>query len=244
MITRIRWNQDETVMVAKKWIEICNYQFQNPLRPGSLVETAMAAQSVLPPIRQRPRTSLMGKQGMSTLLRTIEQILAKPQAVKQEQANPIKEEVETIDSIIRNLNLDQVASELGRRIGAVIVREALQELDKEFNARLPELQRKATMASRKLPRVLVVGPLNGQQEILENAVDGILDLRFVASSERPQMVNTRGKHCDACLIWTDYVNHSHTEVAQKVFVKDQIRLVSGGVDKLKNQLEEFAISIM
>jgi hypothetical protein len=244
MITRIRWNQEENVLVAKKWIEICTYQFQNPLSPGSLVETAMAAQNVLPETRRRPRSSLQGKQGMSTLFRTIEQIINEPK-VKQEQAIPIKEDkVETIDSIIRDLNLDSVAGELGKRIGAVIVREAMAALTTEFNTRLPELQKKATMISRKLPKVLVIGPLNGQQEILEKAVDGMLDLRFVSSAEGAQLIDLRGKHCDACFLWTDYMNHSHQSVAKRTFTSEQITFINGGVDKLKNHLEEFAISVM
>ena len=94
------------------------------------------------------------------------------------------------------------------------------------------------MDQKRLLRILIVGPLNGQQRLLERSLQGRVDMRFVSSAQGAKLVNTMGRRCDKCILWISYVSHSHFQVVKKTFTSENIKFVTGGVDKLKAQIEE------
>lgn len=94
------------------------------------------------------------------------------------------------------------------------------------------------MEPKRLPRILIVGPLNGQQRLLEQMLQDRADMRFVSSAQGAKLVGSMGRKCDKCILWVSYVSHSHFQVVKNTFASENIKFVTGGVDKLKAQIEE------
>jgi hypothetical protein len=86
------------------------------------------------------------------------------------------------------------------------------------------------------PRLLVIGPINGQQHELSTAHPR-LDLRFVASDEGPARVDDQGPACDEIILWTNYLNHQHQVHAKAT--KRPTFYVSGGMAALHARLKQW-----
>lgn len=139
--------------------------------------------------------------------------------------------------------LEQQVKNLAQNLAKILVDETLKEMHKAFAIEFPKLQSRAAEVSKNLPKVLVVGPLVKQQEVLEQSVQGMLDLRFVSSEEGAKLISTRGASCVAAVLWTGKISHSHQENAVKTMGREAIKYVTGGLDAIKSTLEDLALQI-
>ncbi len=89
------------------------------------------------------------------------------------------------------------------------------------------------------PKILIIGPKNGQQTELIKAHRG-LDLRFVASDEGPTRIDSIGVFCDEIILWTNYLNHQH-QVHAKATGRPT-RYVSGGLTAIHERLYQWSSS--
>ncbi len=140
-------------------------------------------------------------------------------------------------------SLEEIARHMGKRVAAVMIREVENGFNQYYASKLPKMQQQAMNLTGRLPKVLVIGPLAKQQPFLEEAVDGMLDLRFVSSEDNPSLISMRGQNCGACLLWSRFVSHKHTDVAKTIFKGAQFQIEKGGVEALKEKLEEMAVQI-
>ena len=90
-----------------------------------------------------------------------------------------------------------------------------------------------------LKKVLLVGPLQKQLNILQEEYKGLLDL---STAEDISRVSEMAKNKDVVLLWTNKMNHKMGDAAKSV-AEDQCWYVTGGMTSLRAALEEIAIGI-
>lgn len=82
--------------------------------------------------------------------------------------------------------------------------------------------------------MLIGGLLPTQQRIIEAACPAGIELRFVAADKDPRIWGRAGKHCDYCILITDFVSHKHVfrlEAAGCNVIRH-----TGGITRLKELL--------
>jgi hypothetical protein len=141
---------------------------------------------------------------------------------------------ESIESMIQNL---------ATGIASVVVDQIIAQTKQAFLRELPKLATRALTMSKTLPKILVVGPLPKFQSQLEQAVDGVAELKFVSQEEGASLVTLRGKSCVAAIIWTNFISHSHQNAVKKLFTDNNSRYITGGFDTLKAAIEEVVIQL-
>lgn len=140
------------------------------------------------------------------------------------------------------MGLEEMFQTAAKKMAHTLASAFVSEIRKQFAGEIPMLAARANSINKKLPKILVVGPLSKQQPALEAAVDGVIELKFVSSEERPNIIDTRGKYCVGCVIWTQFVNHSHLAAAQRLFPGNSLRSVNGtNLEALRNTLEDLAL---
>lgn len=97
--------------------------------------------------------------------------------------------------------------------------------------------------SKKLPKILVIGPLKKQQQQLIDSVAGVAELKFVSSEDGSAMVSTRSGSCTGAVLWTSFVDHSTDSAARKAMGTYPLRRVSGGLGKVQASIEELALEM-
>lgn len=139
-------------------------------------------------------------------------------------------------------SLESIVQAFGQGVAVILVNEFRKELKRTFHEEFPKLQARTLAVAKVLPRILVVGPLSKQQPALEEAVQGVADLKFVSSEESAKLVKLRGQNCAAGVTWINFVDHAHTNAMKSLFGDGAIQ-VSGGLDKLKSVVEETALRV-
>jgi hypothetical protein len=140
------------------------------------------------------------------------------------------------------MGLEQMFETAARAMAVTLAQAFVGEIRKQFANELPMLAARANNINKKLPKILVIGPLARQQPMLESAIDGVVELKFVSSEERASLVTERGKYCVGAVLWTQHINHSHTEAVQRIFSSQNIRWVSGtNLEAMKGELEDLAL---
>lgn len=138
--------------------------------------------------------------------------------------------------------IESLLGAAGKMLASTIADAFMSEIRERFQAELPKMAARANMVNKKLPKILVVGPLPKQQPALETSVAGIVELKFVSSEERANLIAERGKYCVGAVVWTQHVSHSHTEAIQRLFTGSQVRNVNGtNLDVMKGELEDLAL---
>lgn len=138
--------------------------------------------------------------------------------------------------------IESLLSDAGKMLASTIADAFMGEIRARFQAELPKMAARANMVNKKLPKILVVGPLPKQQPALEASVSGIVELKFVSSEERANLIAERGKYCVGAVVWTQHVSHSHTEAIQRLFTGNEVRNVNGtNLDVMKGELEDLAL---
>lgn len=85
-------------------------------------------------------------------------------------------------------------------------------------------------------KVLIGGLLPAQQRIIEAACPADIELRFVASDNDPRAWGRAGRHCDYCILITDFVSHKHSEGLEAAGCN--VIRHTGGIARLKKLLLE------
>lgn len=266
--TRVQWNADENRIVAVRWIDICKREGINPLQPFGISKLAEEAQlAITDESRRRPIGSMKGTQSIAKLLDAVAQVLeerkrsAKAQETSERQERESAEQLatelrqqqeqETLtrpappepldDAMARQAPLEDLVRAFGAGIATILVSEITKAVRATFTTEFAQLHARTLAVSKVLPRILVVGPLPKQQPMLEEAVMGVADLKFVASEENAKLVKLRGQNCAAAVVWINYVNHSHSDACRALFGDNRTVFAKGGMDTLKAKIEETAL---
>lgn len=85
-------------------------------------------------------------------------------------------------------------------------------------------------------KVFIGGLLPPQQRIVEAACPDGIELRFATSDKDPRVWGRAGKHCDYCILITDFVSHKHGEGLEAAGCK--VIRHTGGITRLKELLRE------
>jgi len=85
-------------------------------------------------------------------------------------------------------------------------------------------------------KVLIGGLLPTQQRIIKAACPAGIELRFVAADKDPRVWGRVGRHCDYCILITDFVGHKHSEGLEATGCK--VIRHTGGITRLKELLRE------
>lgn len=201
MKTRVQWTSREWQLLAGFFIlnqlDVKAYRFKNNLREAQL--------QCLPANRRRnvdtAATSIRGP-----LSKEIEMLKVTRELSPEPEPVPEVSQVPTIETA----SLDELIQAIANKISKSVFDQLTESFKKVKHN--PEYS-----VAEKVNRfkVLVVGPINGQQqELLRDHPD--LDLRFVASSDSPNLVTIKGKECDVLLLWTTFIGHPHQKNAQAV----------------------------
>lgn len=84
--------------------------------------------------------------------------------------------------------------------------------------------------------MLIGGLLPTQQRIVEAACPAGIELRFVAAGKDPRIWGRAGKHCDYCILITDFVSHKHGDGLGAAGCN--VIRHAGGITRLKKLLLE------
>lgn len=255
----IRWKPNEIKMIALNWIAICRNKHIDPISHYNMTDTLVEAQQVLTADRHRKKSTLTGKSNKVAIIKQVALFL------EAEKTNKAKIELATsttqpdslpsthtssTQSILSDSQTNNTSQELSVEymilqfadsIASIVVGETIKSLKQAFMRELPKLTLRAQQVSKALPKILIVGPLPKQHPQLEEAVSGVADLKFVSSEESPRLIQLRGASCIACLLWTDFVKHSHQDAVKKLFNSNNMRYVSGTLNELQSELENFAV---
>lgn len=112
-----------------------------------------------------------------------------------------------------------------------LMREAFIEAGQVLNQK-PETEAKVKLPQPKLPRVLVIGGLPQQQQIIEKEFEGLLDLRFAKDDND---LEGRIGNAEYIVAWVRFMGHAQDAVAKAANLP--YFPVSGGITMLKETLE-------
>ena len=87
-------------------------------------------------------------------------------------------------------------------------------------------------------KIFIGGLLPNQQRIIEAACHNGVELRFAASDKDPRSWARAGRHCDYCILVTDFVGHMHCQRLEAAGC-NALRHV-GGITRLKALLLELS----
>lgn len=264
--TPIRWGDREFLLVAARWISFCETHAQDPLKPTMPMSRIIDdAQMALPENLHRPRPSLQGVKNLKPVLEAVRSLVRKKQeealarVKEQEQQDGTAEVRRNVEALhgthnrlvirstgsdVNEVHLEEVIQDFAHNIAVLIASQTMKVLREEFKNEFPKLHLKALSSTKVLPKLLVVGPLAKQQEDLERAVEGVVDLKFVSSEENARLIALRGSACQACVMWAAFVDHAHQTAAMKVFGRDSVRLITArGLNSVREAVEEIAIQV-
>jgi hypothetical protein len=112
-----------------------------------------------------------------------------------------------------------------------LMREALIEAGHVLNQK-PETEAKAKLPQPKLPRVLLIGGLPQQQQIIEKEFEGFLDLRFAKDDND---LEGRIGNAEYIVAWVRFMGHSQDAIAKAANIP--YYPVNGGITSIKETLE-------
>jgi hypothetical protein len=95
-----------------------------------------------------------------------------------------------------------------------------------------------------LPKVLICGLLNDQQQMITKEFGDCLDVRFVGSNDNPSVWKSRATHVDRIFVMASFVSHTHTYALESCGVKDNIQLVSNGMSTLRDALTTYYTEVV
>lgn len=225
MKTKVMWTTREWDLIASEFIK--EGQSVDDYGCSSLIRKAM--EKHLPKERWRALSGILpGARGPLEHAIQLGKRAQPPTAPKQE---PVQQQVSAHELSLEDL-LVELAKRFAKLLGPVVMAEPKQyPVDRAFYPP-PDVLCVNKPDPRK-PRILVVGPRNGQQLELIGSHQA-LDLRFVASDEGPSRIDAVGIHCDEIVLWTNYINHQHRAHAKAT--NRPTYYVSGGLSSIHERL--------
>lgn len=232
--TKIRWNKDETAHVIDM---AATYRVDSLV---SEIEAIRMAQEILPPDRRRslPHLSFLSDSFLNEFRDKVEFLRTeakKPPPVQE--APPEEPKPPTLDAVVEVL-----ANQIGNAIGNAVadhIQRSIRESLQNFGIEEPraEVSSKPEEVRRK-PKLLVVGPLPAQADILKSKFVDKLDLRFVSSQEGTKVMSSRINGVDKVVLMTGFISHAHQQSAMQLKGRDNVVLVDGGMTSLAKRLSE------
>jgi hypothetical protein len=160
--------------------------------------------------------------------------------------DPPKPQAKSLDDAI-----DALATALVGRISEVVEDKVAALVETIVSTRVAESIAKLTATLTKpdplpvpvpklsLPKVLVCGLLDDQQQMIRKEYSECLDIRFVGTNDNPSIWKSRATHVDRVFVMTSFVSHSHTEALKSCGIKDSIQMVSNGMSTLRDALTTY-----
>lgn len=217
--TKIFWTRDEETLIGEKGAE---FRLADPSL--SKKEIATKAQEVLPVHRRRPVHG------------TTVSLVAK----LTEKAIAVKEKTEAVPPPLPPIPVPTQATRIEEL--AEVIGDAFAEL---FSTALKmSLERTKTYVTspvppevvKRQPKVLIVGLLPQQRNLIASEFSQYFDLRFW-KDESPHTLKSLTKTSDVVIIMTDWVAHGHVATVKAAGGQDKIRLMSGTMTTLREYLE-------
>ena len=134
--------------------------------------------------------------------------------------------------------MDELAIQLANRFIESFKKVLIPGLTKTFEE--AELIFSKVSEKKKLPTVLVLGPKNDQQSILNKEFFGVLNLKYVEASSRSSLVTEKAKNAQCIVSWTNFVPHEFENHARNSGT--HLIRVAGGMDTLSQKLLELSVS--
>lgn len=234
---QIRWTQREWKLIAEELVKRQVDPKERGWR-GRLVDVMKAA---LPADRWRQADCLNdAKRMVIPLMRELQCKPIEPPKPGPEPAEPPK--------MLEHHTTEELVHELVRRFFATgDILKQLRDAMAIANASAVFVNNRTRKHDPSCPecakevghgkRILIVGPRNGQQIELRQAVSDC-HLVFVASDQNPALVGSWGASAEHIILWTNFISHSHQEQAKKLNAK--LHYVTGGMTALHEKLKEIA----
>lgn len=229
MTTRIRWTEAEINQLADLAASI------RIDRMKSEIDAIREAQLALPAERRRKILGLtnLNDDLVTKFRQRVKEIREVEEEVKQVELSPPPQQQER--------SIDQLISEIASRVAEAIVNAVRDKMSTAFDevaasgamGLTAAQQRKAEEAKQKL---LIVGLLPAQAEIIKQKFARKYDLKFVSSQESAQMVSSRAGDVSKIVLMTSFISHSHQQSAVANKGRDGVALVEGGVANLTKYL--------
>lgn len=234
-MSQIRWTTREWQLIADRLAVNGVVPSEHGWR-GRLLEAMRAA---LPKERWRDAANLSeAKKKLAPLVAVVAKKCILPMPCKEPVAPPLP----TIT--IADFSTEDMVAEIVRRAISTVTEQIKAQVALQMTPQIVATGRPprahnpfgVTEPRTEKPRVLIVGPLVGQQRELRGAHEGWLDLAFIESSENPARVAEVGFAADHIILWTNFISHAHQDQAKKLNAK--LHYVTGGMSALHNKLRE------
>lgn len=95
-----------------------------------------------------------------------------------------------------------------------------------------------------LPKVLIGGLLNDQQQMIAKEFSDCLDLRFVGSADNASVWKSKATHADKIFVMTSFVSHTHTQALESCGVKENMQFVANGMSTLRDALTKYYTEVV
>lgn len=240
----VRWNQEEVELVAN---QAARLRVENLM--GEL-EAFRQAQLVLPDHRRRKLTGLTNlvPAHMELFHERVDALRRERDEAELRAAAPLPQpEPQQQPSAVGPLPLDTALELLltvvAQKIGLVIKQQLAQAITELLPPELVPAQIERTVSkphSTPKARLLIVGLLPAQQELVRQRYSKHLDMRFVSSQETPQQITARVGDVDKVLLMTNFINHSHQNTAIQLKGREHVLPVAGGMSSLYKALDSIA----
>ena len=102
---------------------------------------------------------------------------------------------------------------------------------------VPQVQEKR----KRLPRVLIVGLLPDQANVIQGEFSQTFDLRFTKPKGGTQTLKEKARRADMTFIMTSWISHSVTGEIKSV--TDKTRYVSGHLEALRQELTAYFVDL-
>lgn len=240
----IRWTERQWRLLAKFFID----QGLNPSAHGFRGAMNSAQKSVIEKEFQRPLHCLTSPDTKKKLKFHYDNL-------KREEASRTEEEMEEKKPSVPTLETATI-----EQLAAAMVGRLILELKETIVTALSQPKVSTDQASsnehlctnkhspyptscekQHKTRVLVVGPKNGVQKILQDG-HPTLDLRFIDVEENPKLVFDRGMNCDQIILWLNMINHQHAHHGKRLNNGSPVHQVRGGVEKIYEVLNKIQLN--
>jgi len=149
----------------------------------------------------------------------------------------------TTDELLGVMTVEQMLSAIPTEdlVGATakrVFQEATQHpVIKEFITATQQGEKQQvnlTAATVALPKVVCLGMLSNQQQIMRKGLDQVADLRFVEQDRNPNNIPANG---DWYVIWTRFSSHAFNDKAKSLARPGRCILHNGGITSLIARLQ-------
>lgn len=256
--TRVFWSEYERKLVVEDAARRLLQTYLEGRRLPKIEALMMAQRAKLPENRQRSKDSLTASPNITAELgQLIEKLRAEANADglsaieassfldKNDLPKPVVQSAQTIDGLIKDLiksavqeALQPIIDKLGR-LEAFLSAQKSQISSESVSHHLVEQQPDLPKPNKqRLPVVLVIGLLPGQQQIVSNALKDSVDVRYVSSDMSARNFHQSIAYREHIFVMTKFVSHTSTDWLPR----EKSTLVHGGLRNLIDQITDWYLN--